>query len=93
VRKLAREDIHRLSVYRSEVPHYLLALDTHTRSAPPFYRLIYSSISGGIGFDERRKKVKELVREWEEEVEQWEHSLALLWKTVIAPLRSLLGGG
>jgi hypothetical protein len=44
-------------------------------------------------FDERREKLKELVKEWEGEVSQWEAPLRVLWKNVISPLRSLLGLG
>jgi len=90
LRKLTREDMSQFSVYDPQIPQYFAALDRHIRSVKPFYRRVYSSISSGTGFDERREKVKKLVNEWEAEVEQWEHSLSVLWKKVISPLRSIL---
>ena len=90
LRKLTREDISQFSVYDPQIPQYFAALDRHIRFVKPFYRRVYSSISSGTGFDERREKVKKLVNEWEAEVEQWEHSLSVLWKKVISPLRSIL---
>lgn len=91
LRKLIKEDIRHFSVFNPLIPQYLFALDKHIRSAKPFHRRVYSSISQGMGFDARREKVKELLKEWEIEVEQWEHSALLIWKTIIAPLRSLIG--
>ncbi|MBA7490299.1 hypothetical protein ES702_00836 [subsurface metagenome] len=90
LRKLTREDMSQFSVYDPQIPQYFAALDRHIRSAKPFYRRIYSSISSGTGFDEHREKVKKLVNEWEAEVKQWEHGLSVLWKKVISPLRSIL---
>jgi hypothetical protein len=88
--KIKEEDLLRFSVYDASIPRYLLALDKHTRGLSAYQRRIYSSISRGTGFDERRDKVKELVKEWEEEVAKWEHGLSVLWKKVISPLRALL---
>ena len=93
LRKLAKEDLSRFSVYDRRIPTYLQALDAFIRPASPGYRRIYSLISEGIGFSERRAKLRALVGEWEEEVEKWEHSFVVLWKKLIAPLRSVLGPG
>lgn len=90
LRKFTREDMIQFSVYDPQIPQYFAALDGHIRSVKPFYRRVYSSISSGTGFDERREKVKKLVNKWEAEVEQWEHSLSVLWKKVTFPLRSIL---
>lgn len=89
-RKLVREDLFRFSVYDSTVHWFLGILDRHINAARPFHRRIYSLISNGTGFDEKRDKVKELAKSWHQEVSQWEPSLAKLWKKVIWPLRSLL---
>jgi len=90
-RKMTKEDVFEFSVYSSEIPRYLLALDQHIHQASPFYRLIYSSISSAIGFSERREKVKKLMDDWLSETEKWEHGLVIVWKKVISPLRSLFG--
>jgi hypothetical protein len=89
-RKATKEDLFRFSAYDPTIPQFLLALDNHIQSARPFHRFIYSTISTGTGFDERREKVMKLINEWEEEVEQWEPILISLWKKIISPVRSLL---
>lgn len=91
LRKITKEDIRRLSVYNPQIPRYLQALDNHIKNASPFHRRLYSSISFGTGFDSQRERLKELVKEWEKEVEQWEHGLKMMWSKIISPLRSLLG--
>ena len=85
-----KEDLFRLSVFDPLISEYLYALDGHIRSAPPFYRAIYSSISNGGSFDMRRNKIKSLVSEWESEVAQWDPSMIIIWKKVASPLLSLL---
>jgi hypothetical protein len=90
VRKLTQDDLLDLSVYDFRMPVYLLALDRHTKTLPSYYRWIYASISAGAGFDGRRARAKELVSEWEEEVDKWEPALSLLWKKLFSPLRTLL---
>jgi len=90
-RKLSKEEFLKVSVYEPEIPHYLLALDNHIYKAPSFYRMIYSNISDEIGFSKRREKVKGLVKEWEDEVSQWEHSVVVLWKRIASPLIKLFG--
>lgn len=89
-RKATQEDLLRFSVYDYEIPQFLSALDKHIRSAPPFYRRIYSTISTGTGFDEQRGKVKNLVRQWEEEITLWKHPLRVAWEKIISPVRSML---
>jgi len=89
-RKATKEDLLRFSAYDHTIPQFLFALDNHIQSARPFHRFIYSTISTGTGFDERREKVMKLINEWEEEVEQWEPILVALWKKIISPVRSLL---
>ena len=89
-RKLTKEDLLRFSVYDTNVHRFMAALDGHIRTARPFYRRIYSLISGGTGFSERREKVKELVNEWHDEAAKWEPSLVKLWNKVIRPVRSIL---
>lgn len=90
IRKLTKEDFIRFSIYDSNIPTFLQALDRHILNSYPFYRRIYVSISLGKGFDEQRKKVLELAKEWEIEVGQWEPSAVVLWKKIISPIRSLL---
>jgi hypothetical protein len=90
-RKMMKDDLLKFSVYRSELPRLLLALDKHTHSASPYYRFVYSSISDAIGLYDRYDKVKELVKEWTGEVEQWEPILSIFWKNIIGPLRALVG--
>ena len=89
-RKVVKEDVLRFSVYDHKIPLFLSALDNYIKVAAPFHRRIYSAISTGVGFDERRIKVKMLVEEWNEEISKWEHGLLILWKKIISPLRSLL---
>ena len=89
-RKATKEDLLRFSVYDHTIPQFLFALDNHIQSAKPFHRFIYSTISTGTGFDERREKVMKLINEWEEEVKQWEPISAALWKKIISPIRSFL---
>jgi hypothetical protein len=88
--KMLKEDVRKLSAYDLNIPIYLLALDTYTRSLSPTSRYIYSLLSDRTGFSRRREKLKQVVKEWEAEVALWEHPLSLLWRKVLAPLRSLL---
>lgn len=91
--KLAKEGVLRLSAYDRRIPRYLLTLDTYIRALSPFLRRVYSSLSDGTGFGERRARLLELVEEWEEEVEKWEPIVVMLWKKIVSPLHSLLGLG
>jgi hypothetical protein len=91
--KLAKEGVLRLSAYDRRIPRYLLTLDTYIRALSPFLRRVYSSLSDGTGFGERRARLLELVEEWEEEVEKWEPIVVMLWKKIMSPLHSLLGLG
>lgn len=88
--KITKDDVLRFSIYDSQIPEYLIALDKHIRSISPFYRKVYSSISNGTRLDKHREDVMKLVNEWESEVKQWTPSLVKVWEKVIAPIRSLL---
>jgi len=88
--KAKREDILKFSVYDSNISKHLYTLDKYTRTLSPLYRAIYSSISSNIGFDNRREKLKNLVKDWENEVEKWEHGIKMLWKKIISPVKSFL---
>jgi hypothetical protein len=90
-RKATEEDLLRFTVYDETIPIFLANLDKQVRLLSPFYRYMYSLISAGTRFDELREKVKKYVSEWQEEVDQWEHPLAALWKKVLSPLRSVFG--
>src|SRR4030095_3146342 len=95
-RKLTKEDAKRLSVYDPKIHVYLYTLDKHIRTVShfkPFYGKVYSVLSNGAGFDIRREKVKELLAEWVHEVELWEHGGVIVWKKVIAPIRTFFGLG
>jgi len=89
-RKATKEDVFRFSVYDPQIPRLFLVLDQHIRATKPFYRRIYSMLSTGTGLDARRARAATLVRDWQDEVEKWEPVLVVLWKKIIAPLRSLL---
>jgi hypothetical protein len=89
-RKLTKEDLLRFTVYDENIPIFLANLDRRALSLSPFYRYVYSLISAGTGFDEVREKVKTRVTEWGEEVDKWEHPLAVIWKRILSPLKSLL---
>ncbi len=91
LRKLTKEDVRRLSVFDHVIPRYLLALDNHIQTATPYFRRAYSFLSQETDFDSRRETVSKLVKDWESEAEQWEHSASLLWKQVFSPLKNLLG--
>jgi len=88
--KLTKENVLRLSVYDPEIPKYMLALDSYVKSLPPFYRKIYSELSEGLGFDKKRQRLKELVKDWQEEVGQWQPTLVWLLNKILKPLKSLL---
>lgn len=88
--KILEDDLFKFSVYNSQAPTYLLHLDSQIRTVSAYYRRIYSFLSRTYGFDERREKVKGLVKQWEAEVEKWEPTLQVLWEKVIAPLRTLI---
>lgn len=91
MRKLRREDIRHFSVFDPRISRYLLALDNHIKKASPYFRRVYSFLSEETGFDSRRETLLGLVEEWEDEVAQWEHSAAILWKKLLSPLKELLG--
>ncbi len=92
-RKLTKEDLLKFSVYDTNVHRFMAVLDRHIIATRPFYRRIYSHISVGTGFGERREKVKALVNEWHDEVAKWEPGLLKLWTKVIRPLSKALTGG
>lgn len=89
-RKLAKEEVSKLSVYDHKIRRFLLALDSHIKTAAPFHRFIYSAISSGTGLDARREKLYKTLEQWEEEVSMWQHGIPLIWKKALSPLRSLL---
>lgn len=91
ISKFTKEDLRKLFVYDPLIPKYLNALDRFIQPAPPFYRRVYAAISDGTAFNEKRNKMLETVKNWESEVEQWEHPVAAAWNKLISPLRSLLG--
>lgn len=91
VSKFTKEDVLNLFVYDPLIPKYLNALDRFIQPAPPFYRALYASISNATGFNEKRNKILDTIKNWESEVEQWEHPIAAAWSKIIAPLRSLFG--
>lgn len=91
-RKLLEEDLLRLSAYDHKLEKFLATLDKQITLAAPFHRRIYSSISKGSGFTARRDKLKELLDEWDKEIEKWDPPLMMIWKKVIAPLRALFAG-
>jgi hypothetical protein len=87
--KLTNEDMRRLKVYDRRIPRYLYVLDAYTRAAKSFYRRLYVEFSNAVDLDKDRDAVKELVKEWQSEVEQWEHGLLVAWKKILGPLLSL----
>jgi hypothetical protein len=88
--KLTEEKLTRLSVFDPRITRFLSALDSHILNVGKFHRRIYSAISTGVGFDAQRKKVKELVAQWEEEIPKWEPPLYTIWKKFLYPIYSLL---
>ena len=90
-RKFSQEDLLKFSVYDHKVPEFLWALDTYIQSAAPFHRRIYSQISTASSFDIQRRQTNACLKEWINEVEQWEYGLVKAGKTIISPLKLLLG--
>jgi hypothetical protein len=89
VHKLVKEDLKRINVYDRHIPVYLYLLDTYTQAAKSFYRRLYVEFSNAVDLDKDRDAVKDLVKEWQSEVEQWEHGLLVAWKKILGPLLSL----
>ena len=72
--------------YDTNLVEYLRALDRHSRSAPPFYRRIYSFLSNGLGFDRKHLAIERLLTDWRSETDltdsaltQFESSTRLYW--------------
>jgi len=88
-----REDLLRYSVYNSDLPAYVAALDRYVQQdlmPEAFNRKLYAEIEAGDGFTKRRKEFGNLIKDWDTEVEKWTPFLVQLWKQIIAPLKSLI---
>ncbi len=92
--KYRPENLIKLNLYNSSIPKYIKNLDDTILSASSFYRALYSSISKGIDFDKHHYKLKEILKDWEYEIEKWESpqlKLVSIAKKVLNPLAKFLG--
>ncbi|HBB88345.1 MAG TPA: hypothetical protein DC047_12090 [Blastocatellia bacterium] len=91
--KVRAKRLIKLSRYDSSIPAYLAALDRHIRSAPPFLRLVYSTIAVATRFDSQRLNLQKVVKAWLEEVGQWSHPMRALLKELASFFTKRAKGG
>ncbi|OMF21939.1 hypothetical protein BK133_27330 [Paenibacillus sp. FSL H8-0548] len=76
------------TAYNPLVKRFLSEMDHVVQTAEPFYKAAYSVICKGIGFDSRRERLMNSIKEWEQELhkindrERYEE-LAQLRSTII----------
>lgn len=88
--KITEEDLFKFSVFDQQAADYLQVLDRHIAQTNNFYRFIYSVLCQGTRVDDLRSKVRELIKEWDNEARTWEHPAYAAWKRIVQPLRAFL---
>lgn len=88
--KITEEEVFRTDVFDQKTSDFLQALDRHIQQASGFHRFIYSILCDGTKVNDHRHKVCELLKEWDDEAQKWEHPTYAAWKKLVQPLRAIL---
>ncbi len=83
-------EITKLTEYNSEIRPFLNALDKHIKNASPFQRYSYSVISNATGFSDIREKAKNKMKNWIDEVKEWNNPLKAILLESISYIRKII---
>lgn len=89
--KIDDEELFKFTVYDQHVLKYIQALDNHIHTTTGFYRRIFSSYWNGRDFGRQKESLREEIGAWENEIENWDHSIVAVYKKMIAPFRAFFG--
>lgn len=88
--KVTEEEIFRIDVFDQKAADFLQVLDRHVQQTNDFYRFVYSVLCDGTKLNDNRNKVCDLLKEWDDEAQKWEHPAYAAWKKLVQPLRAIL---
>ena len=91
IAKIASEDLLKVRQYDRKIINLFHDSGSCIQPLSPLHKLIYAKITQFGHGEVRHSEVKQLIQEWEGEIEKWTHPISWIWEKLFAPIRGLIG--